>query len=67
MSLAVPLTLLAVLIILLATMPWNRPHPNHLFMLELLQSQLGDESAKSHDSLSKGETVADRKYGQHEG
>jgi len=65
-SLAVPLALLAVLIILLAAMPWSRPHPNHLFMLELLQSQLGDESAKSNDSLSKGETVADREHGQHE-
>ena len=52
MSLAVPLALLAVLIILLAAMPWSRPHPNHLFMLELLRSQLDDEQANFHDSLS---------------
>lgn len=52
MSLAVPLALLAVLIILLAAMPWSRPHPNHLFMLELLRSQLEDEQANFHDSLS---------------
>jgi len=44
-SLAVPVALFAVLIILLAAMPWRRPHPNHQFMLELLRSQLEDEQA----------------------
>ena len=52
MTLAVPLALLAVLIIVLGAMPWRRPHPNHLFMLELLRSQLEDEQGNFHDSLS---------------
>jgi len=49
-SVAVPLALLAVIVILLAAMPWRRPHPNHQFMLELLRSQLEDEQTNSRDS-----------------
>jgi hypothetical protein len=49
-SLAFPLALLAFLAILLAAMPWHRPHPNHQFMLEVLQSLLGDEDTSSHGS-----------------
>jgi hypothetical protein len=59
--------LLGVLITFLTAMPWSCQNPNHLFMLKLLRSQLGDESAKSNDSLSNGETGADREHGQHEG
>jgi len=47
---AFPLALLAVLVILLAAMPWRRPHPNHQFMLELLRSQLEDDQTNLHDS-----------------
>jgi len=49
-SVAAPLALLAVVVILLAALPWRRPHPNHQFMLELLRSQLEDEQTNSHDS-----------------
>jgi hypothetical protein len=49
-SVAAPLALLAVLVILLAAMPWCRPHPNHQFILELLRSQLENEQTNSHDS-----------------
>lgn len=30
-----PLLLLAVAVVLVAAMPWRRPHPDHLFFLEL--------------------------------
>jgi hypothetical protein len=43
LSCAFPLALLVLAVILLAAMPWHRPHPNHLFMLELLKSNLEDE------------------------
>jgi hypothetical protein len=56
MSVAFPLALLAVFVILLAAMPWHRPHPNHQFMLELLRSQLKDDQTNSHDSHT-GENV----------
>jgi hypothetical protein len=51
-SVAVPLALLAVLMILLAAMPWRRLHPNHEFMLELLRSRLEDEQTAFHDLRS---------------
>lgn len=47
---ALPLKLFAVVVILLAAMPWRRPHPNHQFMLELLRSELEDEQTNLHDS-----------------
>jgi hypothetical protein len=50
MSEALPLALFAVLVLLLAAMPWHRPHPNHRFMLELLRAQLEDELAATHDA-----------------
>ena len=34
-----PLTLLGVTVVLVAVM-WHRPHPNHLFFLELLKTHL---------------------------
>ena len=39
-----PLMLLGVAVVLVAAMPWHRPHPNHLFMLELLKTHLQDGS-----------------------
>jgi hypothetical protein len=58
-----PLVLLAV--ILVTAMPWHRPHPNHLFFLELLQYHLPHElvphePATGGDSAepSKGGTIA---------
>jgi hypothetical protein len=52
MSEALPLALLALLVVLLAAMPWHRPHPNHQFILELLRSHLEREQTNSHDSGS---------------
>lgn len=51
MSGALPFALLALLVVLLATMPWHRPHPNHQFMLELLRL-LEDEQTGSCGSSS---------------
>ena len=50
MSEALPLALLALLVVLLAAMPWHRPHPNHQFMLELLRLLEEDEQTNSCDS-----------------
>jgi len=44
-----PLTLLGVTVVLVAVMPWHRPHPNHLFMLELLETLLRDEPELKDD------------------
>jgi len=45
------LSLLALLVTVLRAMPWHRPHPNHEFMLELLQSCLG-EANEERDTAS---------------
>lgn len=37
-----PLTLLGIAVVVVAAMPWHRPHPNHLFILELLETHLQD-------------------------
>ena len=50
MSEALPFALLALFVVLLAAMPWHRPHPNHQFMLDLLQVLGDDEQMKSCDS-----------------
>lgn len=50
MSEALPLALLALIVVLLAAMPWHRPHPNHQFMLELLRLLEEDEPTNSCDS-----------------
>lgn len=44
-----PLALLAFSVILVALMPWRRPHPNHQFILDLLPL-LGDEQECAHES-----------------
>ena len=51
MSIWLPLALLALLVALLAAMPWRRAHPNHQFILELLRL-LEDEQPNSLDSSS---------------
>ena len=51
MSEALPLALMALLIVLLASMPWHRPHPNHQFMLELLRLLEEDDQTNSSDSF----------------
>jgi hypothetical protein len=33
-------------------MPWKRPHPNHLFMLDLLNVAIGDDAASGLESNS---------------
>lgn len=45
-----PLTLLGVAVVAVAAMPWHRPHPNHLFMLELLETHLQDGPELKGDS-----------------
>ena len=37
-----PLTLLGVIVVVVAAMPWRRLDPNHLFFLELLKTHLQD-------------------------
>jgi hypothetical protein len=48
MSWWLDLRILIVLVLLLVAMPWKRPHPNHLFALEMLEhladSNLGTDS-----------------------
>jgi hypothetical protein len=39
-----PCALIAVLVAVLAAMPWSRPHPNQLFMLDLLNAAIGEDS-----------------------
>jgi hypothetical protein len=48
MSDALPFALLALVVALLAAMPWQRFHPNHQFMLKLLSSHLCDEPTGRH-------------------
>jgi hypothetical protein len=45
-----PLTMLGVAVLVVAAMPWHRPHPNHLFMLELLKTRLQDGPELKGDS-----------------
>jgi len=47
-----PLLLLAVAVVLVVAMPWHRPHPNHLFFLELLEKHLQEEPALLGDSAN---------------
>ena len=46
----IPFALMAVFVVLLAAMPWRRPHPNHQFMLEFLRLLEEDEQTRSCDS-----------------
>jgi len=44
MSWWLALAVLAMLVVLLAAMPWKRPHPNHVFALEILERLAEKES-----------------------
>lgn len=51
MSNWLPLALLGFVVIVLAAMPWRRPHPNHEFMLHLLRLlEYGDAEVTSSSS-----------------
>ena len=45
------LTVLAVVVLLLALMPWKRPHPNHVFALDMLKL-LADEDSDPQSGRS---------------
>lgn len=58
MSEALPVARLALVVILLAAMPWHRPHPNHQFMLDLLRSHLlKDEQASNPPEIVNQDVV----------
>jgi hypothetical protein len=40
------LAVLAGFVLLLTVMPWERPHPNHVFVLEMLE-RLSDEVSRA--------------------
>lgn len=44
-----PLALLGVTVVLVAVMPWRRPHPNHLFFLALLKAHVQDRPESKGD------------------
>jgi hypothetical protein len=47
------LALLAVFVLLLTAMPWNRPHPNHILALELV-TLLSDDDSEPQSRGIKG-------------
>ena len=47
-----PCALVLSLVAILATMPWKRPHPNHIFMLDLLNAAIGDDADSGPESNS---------------
>jgi hypothetical protein len=51
-----PLLLLAVAVILVAAMAWRRPHPNHLFFLELLKNHLQEEPELKSDPAEQAKS-----------
>ncbi len=44
MSWWLDLAILAIFLLLLEAMPWKRPHPNHVFALEMLE-RLADKNS----------------------
>lgn len=55
------LAFLAVFVLLLAAMPWKRPHPNHVFALKMLEPLADKDSGAASESGSAsgiGETVS---------
>ena len=50
-----PCALVLILVAILPAMPWKRPHPNHLFMLDLLNAAIGDDAASGLESNSDQE------------
>ncbi len=53
-----PCSLTLIFFALLAAMPWKHPHPNHLFMLDLLDSEIGGDKTNSQ-SLSQSRCSAE--------
>jgi hypothetical protein len=55
------LAVVAIFVLLLAAMPWKRPHPNHVLALEMLEllADKGPESvSESRDVSGLGERVS---------
>ena len=52
MSWWIDLAVLAVFILLLVAMPWKRPHPNHVFALDMLRL-LADEDVEPQSGPGK--------------
>jgi hypothetical protein len=54
------LAILVVFLLLLVAMPWERPHPNHVFVLDMLERSADSDLAavSESDAVSGiGETV----------
>ena len=51
-----PLLLFAVAVILVAAMPWCRPHPSHLLFLELLKNHLQEEFELKSDPAEESKS-----------
>lgn len=61
MSWWLDLAVVAIFLLLLAAMPWKRPHPNHLFalqMLELLADEDSEPQSESRGVSGSVETVS---------
>ena len=61
MSWWLDLAVAAIFVLLLAAMPWKRPHPNHLFalqMLGLLTDEDAEPQSESHGVSGLGKTVS---------
>ena len=50
MSWWLALAVVAMFALLLAAMPWKRPHPNHLFALEMLELLTDEDSEPQSES-----------------
>lgn len=54
MSEWLPWALLVLVVMVLAAMPWRRPHPNHEFMLHMLRLLEDDNTSVASESLPNG-------------
>ena len=63
MSWLFDLAVLAVFVLMLGVMPWKRPHPNHVFALDMLRP-LADEDSEPQ-SESRGVAGDNHKHGDH--
>ena len=51
MQCLLPLALISILVAILSSMPSSRSHPNHVFMIDLLNAEPGEDSATSASSF----------------
>jgi hypothetical protein len=58
------LAVLAVFVLLLAAMPWKRPHPNHVFALDMLDL-ISDEDSEPQSESRGVKGSADNQHGDH--